>query len=68
MPPDLVAIPEIAEMLGVSRQRASRIIHTHPDFPQPEAELSIGRVWVRSAVEDWARGRDRSPGRRKALA
>jgi hypothetical protein len=23
-------------------------------FPAPEAEISIGKVWLRSAVEEWA--------------
>lgn len=61
---DLVALPEIAQMLGISRQRASKIMYTHPDFPKPEAELSIGKVWVRSTVDEWARTRSRLAGGR----
>jgi len=62
---DLVAIPEIAEILGVSRQRASKIIQTHRDFPRPEAELSIGKVWRRPDIEEWAQRWNRAPGRRQ---
>ena len=60
---DVVAIQEIAEMLGVSKQRVSRIIQTHPDFPAPDAELSIGRVWRRHAVEAWIASHPRRTGR-----
>ena len=65
VPSDMVAIREIADILGVSTQRVSRIIQTHPDFPRPEAELSIGKVWLRPAVEKWAQRWNRSPGRRQ---
>lgn len=58
-----VAIPEIGKMLGVSRQRASKIIHTYDDFPKPVVELSIGRIWLRQHVEDWAKAHHRRPGR-----
>lgn len=51
----LVGVAEVAQMLAVSRQRVNRIVHTHADFPAPEAELAAGRVWQRSAVEAWAR-------------
>jgi predicted DNA-binding transcriptional regulator AlpA len=64
MKDDLVAIPEIAEILGVTRQRASKIIQSYDDFPTPAAELSIGRVWQRADVESWARSHPRRPGRR----
>lgn len=63
MPLELVAIPEIAGMLGVTRQRASKIIQTYEDFPEPVADLSIGRVWLRAVVEEWARTHPRRPGR-----
>ena len=59
----LVAIPEIATMLGVSRQRASKIIHSYENFPEPVAELSIGRIWKRSDVQRWINTNPRLPGR-----
>jgi predicted DNA-binding transcriptional regulator AlpA len=60
----LVGMAEIAEMLGVSRQRVAQLIESYPDFPAPEAELTGGRVWSRTAVETWiATHPDRGPGR-----
>lgn len=60
----LVGVAEIAEMLGVTRQRVNRMVQTIPDFPAPEAELSAGRVWKRSLIEAWIEGHpDRKPGR-----
>ena len=61
---DLVAIREIAAMLGVSKQRVSAIIKTHADFPEPDDELSIGRVWKRSRIEAWIRVYDKNRRRR----
>lgn len=55
----LVGTSEIAELLGVSRQRADRITKDEPNFPEPEASLNSGRVWSRQAVLTWARMRGR---------
>jgi predicted DNA-binding transcriptional regulator AlpA len=49
----LVSRVEIAQMLGVSRQRVHQLL-TRPDFPRPIADLGIGKVWERSAIEAWA--------------
>jgi len=59
VPHHLVGIPEIAELLDVSRQYAHRLADRE-DFPEPEVELASGRVWKREAIERWARanGRD----------
>jgi predicted DNA-binding transcriptional regulator AlpA len=55
---------EIAEMLGVSRQRVAQLIETYEDFPKPEVELSGGRVWSRTAIESWIVSHpERGPGR-----
>jgi DNA-binding CsgD family transcriptional regulator/predicted DNA-binding transcriptional regulator AlpA len=59
----LVGVAEIAKMLGVSRQRVDQLIASYPDFPKPEAELSAGRIWSRSAIETWvALHPERGPG------
>lgn len=63
MPLDLVSVTEIAEILGVSRQRVNQLIDTYADFPTPEAELAIGRVWSREQIEEWDRTHPRKPGR-----
>lgn len=57
--PEVVGVAEIAELLGVSRQRVHQLVHEHTDFPSPLAELGAGRqkmkVWLRAEVEVWAR-------------
>jgi hypothetical protein len=56
--PELVGVSEIAELLGVTRQRASALAKT-PDFPTPVATLAAGPVWTRLSlnrfVEEWPR-------------
>jgi len=48
-----MGVAEIADLLGVSRQRVNQLVQTDPTFPEPEAELSAGRIWLRSAIEQW---------------
>ncbi len=60
---DLVGAAEIAEMLGLTRQRVNVIVRTHEDFPRPVAELSAGRIWMRKDVVAWARHTGRLPRR-----
>lgn len=50
----LVGVHEIAEMLGVSRQRVDELSRTAA-FPTPDATLRSGRIWRREDVEAWAR-------------
>jgi len=52
---ELVGVAEVAQMLGVSRQRVDAIAKTHTDFPKPVAELMAGRIWVPQLVEEWKR-------------
>jgi len=60
----MVGMAEIAEILGVTRQRVAQLIETYDDFPKPEVELSGGRVWSRTAIETWiASHPERGPGR-----
>ena len=63
MPDDLVSATEVAEILGVSRQRVHQLIRAYEDFPTPEAELAVGRIWRRDAVIEWAASHPRKPGR-----
>lgn len=51
--PPLVAAHEIAQMLGVSRQRVSQLAATN-GFPDPAAILMVGRIWLREDIEEWA--------------
>ncbi len=52
MPVDLVDIRDIADMLGVIRQRADQITR-RADFPEPAIRHARYRLWERSAVEAW---------------
>jgi FtsZ-interacting cell division protein YlmF len=56
---DVVGVAEIAQLLGVSRQRVHELMRTDPAFPEPAAELSAGRIWQRSDVEQWMAARSR---------
>jgi predicted DNA-binding transcriptional regulator AlpA len=55
----LVGSAEIGRMLGVNRQRVQQLINTR-DFPQPEAELAMGKVWNRDDIVAWARSHGRA--------
>jgi hypothetical protein len=48
-----MALAEVADLLGVSRQRAAVLVD-RPTFPAPLATLSVGRVWDGEAVRRWA--------------
>jgi hypothetical protein len=67
-PEGFVGVTEIAQELGVSRQRVSEL-RTRPDFPAPIAELAAGPVWklsnLRRFIREWPRKPGR-PGRRSA--
>lgn len=48
----LMGAAEIGARLGVSRQRVQQIV-SRPDFPDPEAVLGMGKVWLAEDVERW---------------
>lgn len=56
---ELVGIAEIAELLGLSRQRVDQLSRSSSVFPKPLAELHAGRIWDRNAVMAWARSEGR---------
>ncbi len=49
----LVGAAEIAELLGVSRQRVAQLGERYDDFPAPVATITAGRIWARADVEAW---------------
>lgn len=60
----LVGSAEVAQLLGVSRQRVNQLVAAYEDFPEPVADLAAGRIWAAEAVEAWmARHPDRRSGR-----
>lgn len=56
---DLVGAKEIADLLGITRQRVNKIAETHSDFPRAVGRVAAGRVWSRKDVVDWARNTGR---------
>lgn len=58
---ELMGVAEIAEFLGISRQRVDALARTKDGFPQPVASLQAGRVWRRADIEEWARKEGRVP-------
>ena len=51
-PPPVVALAELAKVLGESRVRALQLIKKS-EFPAPIAVLSVGRIWAYDAVVDY---------------
>ena len=50
----LVGAAEVGRMLGgISRQRVQQLIKSD-DWPSPEVELDMGKVWKREDIEQWA--------------
>ncbi|HEY0684780.1 MAG TPA: hypothetical protein VGD45_20755 [Steroidobacter sp.] len=60
--PQLAGVAEVAEMLGVSKQRASAL-SKREDFPAPIERLSTGPVWRKGDLSTFALGWQRRPGR-----
>lgn len=60
--PDLVGYIEIADMLGVSRQRARQLADA-AGFPPAVVTTASGPLRVRAAVEEWAKTWRRQGGR-----
>lgn len=56
---DLVSRVEIADILGLTKQRVHQLVTTTRGFPRPVATLAIGQVWDRAEVEEWARSSGR---------
>jgi predicted DNA-binding transcriptional regulator AlpA len=52
----LIALVDIAEMAGVTRQRAHQLASS-ATFPEPQIETRSGRLWSKAAVAAWLRAR-----------
>lgn len=65
--PELVGYAEIAEVLGVSRQRAREIANTVKPFPAAAVHVSSGPLYIRDSVEAWAKTWERKPGRPRSM-
>ena len=57
-PPQVVALAELTQMLGVTKNRAMQISRKS-DFPAPLGELSVGRIWSYEAVVEFCQATGR---------
>ncbi len=57
--PEVVGVKELADMLKVSKQRASELARTESGFPKPIQVLASGPVWIKPSIlkycESWIR-------------
>jgi predicted DNA-binding transcriptional regulator AlpA len=60
---ELLAASDVAELLGVSRQRVHQLYSDRADFPAPYARLGSGPIWTRPAIDAFHRSWTRKPGR-----
>lgn len=56
-PPDVLGVSEIAELLGVTRQRVLQLCAA-PGFPEPTV-LKGAKIWDRTDVLEWMRATGR---------
>lgn len=60
--PEVAGLTEVAELAGVTRQRANRIVK-NKSFPEPITELASGKIWWKPAVQNWVKHWDKKTGR-----
>jgi hypothetical protein len=61
--PELVSLPEAAELLGASPQRVRELSVNHAGFLAPMYELRTGKLWLKDAINVFAQRWERKPGR-----
>ena len=52
--PKIVGVAEMAEMLGVTRQRVQQLTMS-ADFPEPIYRMKAGNFWLLTDFTAWAR-------------
>ena len=62
--PELLGVAEVAEALGVSKQRVSELEESER-FPAPLVRLRAGPIWSRTAIARFLRDWERRPGPRR---
>ena len=55
---ELGGVREVARWLGISRQRVYQLVVTDPRFPEPVAELEMGRIWRMADIDKWRQPRE----------
>lgn len=61
---ELVGMSEVAELLGLSRQRVNEMVRDRNDVPMPVVRLKAGPVWRKSDWSTFQSGWQRKPGKR----
>jgi len=51
--PQIVAMAELIDMLGVSKSWVVRLVK-EPGFPEPVERLRVGQIWSYADIADWA--------------
>jgi predicted DNA-binding transcriptional regulator AlpA len=60
---ELMSLTDIAELLGMTRAGADKLVKRESGFPAPVVVLTgRTRAWDRKAVEKWAREAGRASG------
>lgn len=49
----LTDINGVADLLGMTRQGAYKLAERDETFPEPEVEVTAGRIWLTEAIEEW---------------
>ncbi len=65
--PELAGLAEVADILGVSKQRVRELVDRDETFPLPVAELSGGAIYVKSMIEEFNVRWKRQSGRPSKL-
>lgn len=63
---DLVGTPDVADRLGISRQRVAQLVEQKGRFPTPVATVRGTHVWRWGDVVDWVAAGNRDLRRRDA--
>ncbi len=53
--PPILGLVDVAQLLGVSRQRVNQLASGHPGFPPPAARTSATPIWTRASIETFQR-------------
>lgn len=64
--PVLLGVTELAQLLNVSKQRASELARL-PHFARPVAQLASGPVWDNSMIQTFVADWSRKPGRPRTV-
>jgi predicted DNA-binding transcriptional regulator AlpA len=66
--PELISAPEVAELLGVTRQRVHQLAADNQLFPEPFMRLGSGPLWIADAIQRFDHEWSRKPGRPRNVA